>query len=1030
MVVSRLSSKSRKTKRRKRILKPKSSVLSQGYSKYRKNLRSRRLSSRSGFTTLLKLPFSLGAVTIPTKTFRTILTFIVSVLGLCVVIVTFVVMLYLRKVGKEIPDPESLRNRDFAEATIIYDRNGIPLYTTFGDENREYVTLDLIPEETKWAVLAAEDADFWDHSGVDLPGIAKIFWVKLKTGEWNRGSSTISQQLVRNTVLFDLLGEDAYKRTVSRKSKEILITLKFEQELSKEEILEYYMNSVFLGGTVYGFQTASKIYFDKDVSELSLAESAMLAGIIQAPGYYSPILGTNPEDADERQEYVFEQLERITDKTGISQEDIDKAREEELVYSSGNIDLKALHFSLWVKQRLIEMYGEEVVEAGGLQVYTTLDYDMQQVAEEEIRNAIDGVDGSKGARENYNVNNAALVAIDPRTGEILTMVGSYDYWVDNDPRIDGNVNVAISPRQIGSTAKPITYLSSFSLGYYPSLLTPDIPMTFGTNYTPLDANKGFKGQMLMRDALLMSRNLSAVYTMEMVGVDKYIETAESLGITTLTDRQNYGLSLTLGAGEMSLLQVTSAYGVFANGGIRNEPTPFLKITDKNGKVLYELDKGAGERVYSEREIYLLNWMLCNESNAPRLGSKYDDVGGQKLCFKTGTTDGPKDLTTFMYYPNLVVGVWAGNNNNEITCGYRNVAGECTGAIGWSETVPLPIAHSFMVKELGQFGQAWIKRPGGIADKRICLDSGLPADATNPCVQTSSVFLDDHVPANDDGHKKVYICRLNGKVASNADDAKKLDLVDEVFVIDLPLANENQTEAWQNWLTGHKEQIAQINQISVDSFIFGFQLPETEECPLGLGENNEPIIGIVAPVVGQTVTEGNLVKVRYSINSLDTIASVKITLGDKTVTDDYNGSTDEVNISSEGLSPSNYDLKVEARDIEDRVGTSSVNIEIVKNEEVTLTITQPEDNYTITGLSNVIVEVTVTGDDTDMLNKMNLEVYNETLLIGTISGVKVSSDKWQFVFNPEGYEVGNYTIQATGYTEMSIFASPPVNIIVQ
>ncbi|MFH1547264.1 MAG: transglycosylase domain-containing protein, partial [bacterium] len=681
----------------------------------------------------------------------------------------------LASVSKSLPNPDELLDRESAQSTKIYDssgpEDGTLLYTVYGEYNREFFEIDEVPEHTKWALLAAEDAEFFDHKGVDLLGLARAAYLNLTGGLSGPGASTVTQQLVRNTLLFDFLGDAAYERTIMRKLKEILITIQLEKSFEKDEILQMYMNEVALGGTNYGYQAASKAYFGKDVSELTIAESAMLAGLIQAPSYYSPLFGSNPEEATYRQQWVLDQMykkrdyikktsKKLGEEFDITEDMINDAKEEVIAYKPVRTDIKAPHFVFFVKQQLVEEYGQERVERGGLKVTTSLDWDLQQIAEEEIKAGVERY------RSAYNVNNAGMVVMDPRTGQVISMVGSYDYWADPDPTVDGNVNVTTALRQMGSSVKPYTYLTAFHKGYSPAVLTPDIPMDFG--YKARNWDGKYTGLILARQALVESRNISALYTLELVGgVTEFMKTAETLGITTLTDPVNYGLSITLGAAEMKLLEHTAAFGVFAQNGVKHDTVTILKVEDSKGEKLFEWEDEGGTRVWDEKEIYLLNWALCDLAGQGRIFPQYYRTTNQVLCGKTGTTDGPRDLTAILYYPNLVVGVWTGNNNNEITVGN---AGQ-----GWSTTVPLPIANSFFGRVIGKFGTASFTRPAGIVSGQVCKDTGLRAEKDTQCDKVSTIFIQGHVPEVDHSHDEKPVCKATGKIATNADDAEKLGL---------------------------------------------------------------------------------------------------------------------------------------------------------------------------------------------------------------------------------------------------------------
>ncbi len=852
----------------------------------------------------------------------------------------------LASVSKSLPNPDELLDRESAQSTKIYDsggpEEGTLLYTIYGEFNREFVEIDKIPEHTIWAFLAAEDIEFYDHKGVDLLGLAKAAYVNLTGGLTGPGASTVTQQLVRNTLLYDFMGEAAYERTIMRKLKEILITIQLEKSFEKDEILQMYMNEVALGGTNYGIQAASKAYFGKDVSELTLAESAMIAGLIQAPSYYSPLFGSNPEEAVYRQQWVLDQMyekrsyiKRASEKKGeeldLTEDIITHAKELEIEYSPVRTDIKAPHFVFYVKRQLVEEYGQERVERGGLKVTTSLDWDLQQIAEEEIQA---GVDKYKSA---YNVNNGAMVAIDPRNGHMLSMVGSYDYWADPDPRVDGNVNVAIALRQMGSSVKPYTYLTAFHQGYSPALLTPDIPMDFG--YKARNWDGKYRGLLLARQALVESRNISALYTMDLIGgVTEFMKTAETLGITTLTDPSNYGLSLTLGAGEMKLLEHTAAFGVFSQGGIKHDTTTIVKVETSKGETLYEWEDDEGTRVWDEKEIYLLNWTICDIAGQGRIFANHYQAGDQKLCGKTGTTDGPRDLTTILYYPNLVVGVWTGNNNNDPTIGN---AGQ-----GWSTTVPLPIANSFMNRVIGKFGTAWYTRPAGIVAGQVCKDTGLRAENNTECNKVASIFIQGHVPEVDHAHDEKPICKSTGKIATNVEEAEKLGLIEYQRFVDIVLSIEKHQVSLDAWLAKSKTYRALVN------------MPDEEECPLELGPGNAPILSITSPSSGVEYDVGEVMTVKVSIKSLTAITKVQYYLNDvllsTVVKSPY---TLNYQVPSDATDGS-HTLNAIATDSDSKTGNASITVKFnTPNDPVAISITTPENGATITGATGVTANAT-------------------------------------------------------------------------
>lgn len=736
--------------------------------------------------------------------------------------------LYLRNIEASLPDPGELVDRTSAQSTVIYDRNGYELYTIYGDQKREFVDLEELPDHLKWAVLSAEDIEFYQHKGLDLMSVARAAYANLVLGRVARGASTISQQLVRNTILYDFLGDEAYEQTYTRKIKELLITMQVEQTLTKDEILQMYLNEIPFGGVNYGIQAAAQAYFDKDAQDLDLAESAMLAGVIASPTAFSPIFGSDPELSTQRQHVVLDLMLRNSNVTGVTAEEIEEAKEQELEYATQKEDIDAPHFISYVRQELEEMFDFHRVATGGLRVTTTLDYSLQEIAEDEI------VSGIEQYGHRWGVKNGAMVVLDPHTNQVLAMVGSVDYWEDDDPRIDGNVNVVTRLRQMGSAVKPYTYLTAFNQGYGPWLQTPDID---GFDFGPYELRNWddrYFGSMTARQALLQSRNIPAVYTTQLIGVDAFIETAEKLGVTSLIHRDQYGLSITLGAAEIPLIEHTSSFSTYATGGIKRPVESILEVVDPKGEVLYEFDEDVGERVFDEREIYALNWIMCDLGgfgDQPQ-NHHYLINGRRVLCGKTGTTDGPRDLTSILYHRNLVVGVWAGNNNNE----------EVPGA--WSTTVPLPIAHSFMERVSSKYEPESFTRPSGIISAQVCRDTGLIGD-DDYCDTVPTIYIEGRAPGRD-GREKIMVCKDNGLRPENKKLAEKFDLLEEKILIeDYELENVRQDSVYKSFLLDDNEDLI-------------FSKPKKGECELPEGASDEPSITIAAPEDGVQLEAGERV----------------------------------------------------------------------------------------------------------------------------------------------------------------------------
>lgn len=578
--------------------------------------------------------------------------------------------------AKDLPSPGKLNKRQVVESTKIYDRTGEhTLYEIHGEEKRTQISLKDMSEIVRAATIAAEDQNFYNHWGIQFKAIARAAIYDLLGRKVSQGGSTITQQLIKNTVLTP-------ERTFTRKVKEVILSVELEQRFSKDEILEMYLNEIPYGSNAYGIQAAAQTFFGKDAKNLKLAESAFLASLPKAPTYYSPY-GSHLDELKGRQEYILDQMQKmgyITADQAASAKEFDVLAEVRPFQEN----IQAPHFVMYVKEQLVNEYGEKQVQEGGMKVYTTLDWEKQQVAEGVVKK------GVAANIQKYRATNAALVAIDPKTGQILAMVGSRDYF---DKTIDGNVNVAIRDRQPGSSFKPYVYATAFKKGYTPNTIIFDAETNFGTKdqpYTPQDYDNKTRGPVKMKEALARSLNIPAVKTLYLAGVDNSINTAQSMGITTLKNRGMYGLALVLGGGEVKLIDHVNAFGTFATDGIRHDKTAILKITDSKGSVLEEYKNTAGEKVLDQDICAQIDAILSdNHLRSPIFGSnsplRFDD---RPVAVKTGTTNEWRDAWTVGYTPGLVAGVWAGNNNN---------APMASGADG--VYVAAPIWREFMDKAL-------------------------------------------------------------------------------------------------------------------------------------------------------------------------------------------------------------------------------------------------------------------------------------------------------------------------------------------
>jgi len=567
--------------------------------------------------------------------------------------------------AKDLPRPEKFTERKFVESTKIYDRTGETLlYEMHGEEKREIIPLKEMPEHLKQAVISTEDANFYKHYGIDFTGIVRAVKLNWKIGKPTYGGSTISQQLIRSTFL-------TLDKSIRRKVREIILTIELERRYSKDQILEWYLNQIPLGVNIYGVQSAAKTYFSKDAKDLTLAESACLAALIKGPSYYSPF-GKNIEALFNRKDYV---LNRMAQEHYITKEQAQEAKSQKLEFAKFASTIKAPHFVLYVQKYLIEKYGETYLKEGGLRVYTTLDWELHQIAEQAVK---------KGAErnQNYNAYNTALVSIAPKTGEILTMIGSADWFgkpypegciSGKDCMFDPKLNVATYKigRQPGSAFKPFAYATAFSKEEYDANYTIiDEPTNFGVwgdkEYAPQNYDGIFRGEVTLREALAQSLNVPSVKVLlYLAGLKETIDTAKNLGITTLNKPISfYGPAIVLGGGEVKLLDMVSAYGVFATEGFKTQPHAVIRIEDSAGNIIEQNNK-TPKRVLSARGARILNDVLSdNNARSPMFGYNSNlYIPGYQVAAKTGTTNDYRDAWTIGYTPSLAAGVWVGNNDN-------------------------------------------------------------------------------------------------------------------------------------------------------------------------------------------------------------------------------------------------------------------------------------------------------------------------------------------------------------------------------
>lgn len=624
--------------------------------------------------------------------------------------------LYVSFVVTQLPSPSALSTKRISQSTKIYDRTGeMLLFEAHGDEKRTIIPFEEIPGHMKQAVLAAEDANFYNEPAFDWKGIVRAAIVNLRAGRVVQGGSTITQQLAKNVFL-------SPERTLTRKAKELVIAVQLEARYTKNEILWLYLNQIPFGSNLYGVEEASRAFFNKPVKEATLAESAVLAALLQAPSYYSP-WGNNTQELLERKDYV---LDRMAELGFAPPSDVLKAKRERLVFLKNPVTVKAYHFTLMVRDYLVSKYGEDLIERGGLRVKTTLDWDLQQIAERVVK------EGAARNADLYQGYNAALVAQDPKTGQVLSFVGSKDPDADSEPsgcvpgstcKFEPDFNVPTQGlRQPGSALKPFAYLAAFQKGFGPESLVFDAPTEFVAQdprcpalvdfsseisecFHPQNYDGTFRGPISLAEALAQSINVPAVKVLYLAGFDDTLRTLKNFGISTLAERARYGLSLVLGGGEVRLSELVNAYATFATDGVRHAQVFVLEVKDSDGRVL-EGYKDEADRVAEVQHPRLINSILSSVELRSGLfhGSLPLTVfPGRDVALKTGTTNDYRDAWAIGYTPSLTVGVWAGNNDN-VPMQQR----------GGSILAAVPIWSAFLSEALPRFPAEFFSRPAPYA----------------------------------------------------------------------------------------------------------------------------------------------------------------------------------------------------------------------------------------------------------------------------------------------------------------------------
>lgn len=815
-----------------------------------------------------------------------------------VLLIAFLFIYYSRN----LPNPNRLLGRDVPESTKIYARDGSQLYEVHGEIKRTLVNLDQISPYLKDATIAVEDKNFYHHGGISITGTLRSIIVDILHGQKEQGGSTITQQFVKNAVL-------TRDKSFLRKGKEIIISIELEARFSKDDILKLYLNEIPYGRNAYGIEAASETYFNKKATDLTIAESAYLAALPQAPSYYNPS-GPHFDDLQARQKYILEQMKS---QGYINDQQYNDALNEKVAFQTIKDSIVAPHFVQYVQDYLADKYGEQTLEEGGLQVYTTLDPKLQQIAEQAVKD---------GATKNQSANgyNAALVAQDPKTGQILAMVGSKDYFAEPQPAgcnpgttgansclFEPNVNVATTYQQPGSSFKPYAYVTAFGrdFKYAPASMLMDVKTDFG-NYSPNNFNLSQNGPVSMRKALAGSLNIPAVKTLALVGPDNVIKTARDVGITA--PFQDCGLSLVLGGCDITLVDHTEGYATLANGGRREQQTAILKVVDKEGKVLEEF-KENGQQVLDPQAVYeVTNIMSDNNARSFVFGSNSAlTLGDRPVAAKTGTTQDFRDGWTLGFTPSLVAGVWTGNNNN---VPMKKDAVLTAG----------PIWNAFMKQALAGTPVEQFQRPDGIREVTVDSLSGLLPTQYSPETKTE-IFADYSVPTKyDDVHVPVKINVLTGLPA---DDSTPSDQVTTTIYTVLHSEKPN-NPAWEDP-------------------VIAWALANGYKYPPGSGVDNTPpspsgSVSITSPADNTLITK---LPFTVSISPGDDVNHVDVAV-DGSVINTLNGAPYSVNINQKYNDGSHT---ISARAYYNNGSNSSDSITVRFALDGSLSITEPNDGST-------------------------------------------------------------------------------------
>ena len=793
--------------------------------------------------------------------------------------------------SRDLPSPGKLAQGD-QTATIFYDRDGKVLFQMYKDKNRLPIAFKDIAGTLKKGTIAIEDKDFYKHGAISNTGILRSLILLILRQKISGGGSTITQQLIKNVLLDS-------QQTTTRKVKEIILSYAAEEKYTKDQILEMYLNEAPYGGSFYGVGSAAKGYFGKSPNQLSLLESAFIAGLPQSPTVYSPFIGVKNAWKGRTKDV----LRRMREDRYITPDQEKKALAQmnSLTFSKSRMSINAPHFVFYVKELIEKEYGTKILDQG-LKIKTSLSLDVQQKAEKIVKEEIDGI-------KKFKVGNGAVVVLDSQSDEVLGMVGSYDY---NDSEY-GNFNSAIAKRQPGSAIKPITYALALEKGYTAATTLMDVKTVFPVkdqpDYVPVNYDGKFRGPVQLRFALANSYNIPAVKLVSMIGISDFLERADLMGLHTLAPTQEnlnrFGLSITLGGGEVTLLDLSNAFAVFARGGVRKEPVAILEIKDHNGKIIFKARPSAETKVLSREIAFIISHILSdNNARSDAFGlNSYLNIPGKTVAVKTGTTNDKKDNWAVGFTKGITAGVWVGNNDNTVMD--PRVTSGSTGAS--------PIWYTLMGQLLKKYSDGIIDKPDKVKALQIDpLFGGLPKDGSKT---RSEYFIEGTEPKDISSfYKKAKISKSNGKLANDIEIKTGNYEEKDCYVVNEsdPISQDGKNR-WQEGIDNWRKE----------------QGDDKWKCPTEISDNkSEDVVVSIKNISDHSTITEKTFTVRIKTVSMSNLKDVKIFLNNneiKNYNEDKKDFEETISVSNDGV----YELKVRSTNEKDKSGESSIKFGVNK-----------------------------------------------------------------------------------------------------